>query len=339
MAMGSSLSPILSNIFMEFYESELLPQIGNIHWLRYVDDIFLTWPDNEDFDQFFTNLNSIHPCIQFKVEWEIDGKLPFLDILIHRDVNNRLSFSVYRKPTNSLSYIHYFSAHHNSVKRSTISSQFLRAYRICNPIFIDQEIEFIFSVFGNLGYPYKFISECHSSARRCFYGEKNRSKFNPDNNKILTIPFSQSYMNLKPQFKKSGYELVFNYPSTVSKTIIANKPKFNLENSPGTYCINCNNCTSRYFGETGRDLNTRVKEHQRSFRNADVSNALFVHSRDTGHCIDWNSSKIIFQSDNFIKRRIVESALIKEYDNFNINPGSFSFRKIFNDIILRNVHM
>ena len=46
--------------------------------------------------------------------------------------------------------------------------------------------------------------------------------------------------------------------------------------------------TSRYFGETGRDLKTRVKEYQRCFGNADESNAVFLHSRDTGHCINWN---------------------------------------------------
>ena len=86
-------------------------------------------------------------------------------------------------------------------------------------------------------------------------------------------------------------------------------------------------------------IKTRVKEHQRCFRNADESNALFLHSRDTGHSINWNSSKVIFNSDNYVKRRIVESALIKEHNNMNTNPGSFSFRKVFNDIILKNVKM
>ena len=40
MAMGSSLSPILSNLFMKYFESELVPNILNIKWLRYVDNIF-----------------------------------------------------------------------------------------------------------------------------------------------------------------------------------------------------------------------------------------------------------------------------------------------------------
>ena len=103
--------------------------------------------------------------------------------------------------------------------------------------------------------------------------------------------------------------MVYSYPSMTSRMLFSNKPRINLEDS--------NNCTSWYFGETGRDLKTRVKEHQRCLKNADESNALFLHSRETGHSINWNSSKAIFHSDNNIKRRIVESALIKEHSNMN----------------------
>ena len=41
MAMGNPLSPLLSNIYMEFFESRLIPSIwmSQISWFRYVDDI------------------------------------------------------------------------------------------------------------------------------------------------------------------------------------------------------------------------------------------------------------------------------------------------------------
>jgi hypothetical protein len=46
MAMGSSLSPVVSNIFMEHFE-KLALETGDLKpavWLRYVDDTFVVWP-------------------------------------------------------------------------------------------------------------------------------------------------------------------------------------------------------------------------------------------------------------------------------------------------------
>ena len=61
-AMGSPLSPIVANIYMEFFEQKALeltytkPDI----WLRYVDDTFILWPHNRhDLDNFLNHLNSI----------------------------------------------------------------------------------------------------------------------------------------------------------------------------------------------------------------------------------------------------------------------------------------
>ena len=74
---------------------------------------------------FFKFLNNLHPNIRFKYEFEMNGSLPFLDLKIHR-YDNWLLYFVYRKEINSLSYINFLSAHHNDIKKSVISGQFLR---------------------------------------------------------------------------------------------------------------------------------------------------------------------------------------------------------------------
>ncbi|GJQ68645.1 hypothetical protein Trydic_g17192 [Trypoxylus dichotomus] len=71
MAMGSPLSPALSNIYMEEYERremdlfELKPKM----WLRYVDDTFVIWPHGEEeINGFLRHLNGLEESIKFPME-------------------------------------------------------------------------------------------------------------------------------------------------------------------------------------------------------------------------------------------------------------------------------
>ena len=49
-AMGSLLSPIIANLYMEHFESVALesPQLQPKLWLRYVDDTFVIWQHGKD---------------------------------------------------------------------------------------------------------------------------------------------------------------------------------------------------------------------------------------------------------------------------------------------------
>ena len=71
------------------------------------------------------------------------------------------------------------------------------------------------------------------------------------------------------------------------------------------YHIKCNDCHHNYIGETGRQLDTRIKEHvTRS------SSAIYEHIKNTGHTITPKNTKIIDRESNFTKRKIKESIAI-----------------------------
>ena len=56
------------------------------------------------------------------------------------------------------------------------------------------------------------------------------------------------------------------------------------------YKIKCCDCQATYFGETGRNLSTRLTEHKRATRNGDVNNHIAEHHLQTKHQIDWDSA-------------------------------------------------
>ena len=66
-------------------------------WLRYVDDTDTTVHQDE-IDEFHEHLNKKNASIQFTMEIDKNGKIPFLDCLVPRD-DNTLRPSVYRTLT------------------------------------------------------------------------------------------------------------------------------------------------------------------------------------------------------------------------------------------------
>ena len=127
-AMGSPISPIVANLFIEDLEVQAIKTSSTLHtlWERYVDDTF-TIIKKEDRNSFLQHLNSIHPNIKFTCE-EVrsDGSMPFLDILITPE-DGSLSTSVFRKPTHIDLYLQWDSHHTISSKYSVAGSLYHRA--------------------------------------------------------------------------------------------------------------------------------------------------------------------------------------------------------------------
>uniref|UniRef100_A0A5S6QG45 Reverse transcriptase domain-containing protein n=1 Tax=Trichuris muris TaxID=70415 RepID=A0A5S6QG45_TRIMR len=108
--MGSPLSPIVAEIFMEHLEERAFPygiaEYNVKFFKRYVDDVFAIVKKGQE-DRLLNHLNSIFPHdIQFTIEKESRGRLPFLDLLIIRH-GTKLKTTVYRKPTNSGKYLNF----------------------------------------------------------------------------------------------------------------------------------------------------------------------------------------------------------------------------------------
>ena len=132
--MGSPLSPIVANIYMEYFERKALETTPHPPSLckRFVDDTFVIL-DTTHKEEFFQHINAIEEKIQFTAEnTRSDGSLPFLDTLVTAKEDGSLSTSIYRKPTHTKQYLQWDSHHAIANKYSVINSLIHRAKNICS---------------------------------------------------------------------------------------------------------------------------------------------------------------------------------------------------------------
>ncbi|KAJ8912833.1 hypothetical protein NQ315_014416 [Exocentrus adspersus] len=283
MAMGSSLSPIM------------------------------IWPHGQDsLTQFLNFLNNIEPTIKFTLELEENNKLPFLDVMVSKNVQETSNFqtNVYRKKTNTNRYLNFDSNHHLSVKKGIIKSLYDRAKLVSSNLNIfDQEEDHIKNILKENAYPEGFVEKTLLQIENPPNNNQNRQ--NPTSN--MTIPYIP---RISERLKRLGNEFnirtTFKTNNTLRSILTHTKPKNKDQNEKNCiYKIPCQ-CGKHYIGETSRPLDVRVKEHKNYVRDYQVDRShLAKHVWDNGHQINWKQASIIQKEPNFGKRKLKESACIK----------------------------
>ena len=155
-AMGSPISPIVANLFMEDLEVKALATSSHQPslWKRFVDDTFIIIKKAHK-DSLLQHLNSIDDNIKFTCEESRDdGSIPFLDILIIPGREGKLETTVYRKPTHTDLYLQWDSHHNIPAKYSVIGTLLHRAKTICSsPQHLQKEEQHLTSALKRCKYP------------------------------------------------------------------------------------------------------------------------------------------------------------------------------------------
>ena len=114
---------------------------------RYVDDILALFSSPDHADKFKENLSSKHPNINFSIEKEKDGCLPFLDVNIFRK-NGKFATSI----SKSLHLKH---------KIGLIKSLLFQCFSLCsNFIKFHHEIDKLNSILHKNSYPRDLVDKC-----------------------------------------------------------------------------------------------------------------------------------------------------------------------------------
>ena len=346
-AVGSPISPIVANPFMEDLEVQAIKTSPTppALWKRYVDDTF-TIIKKEDRNSFLQHLNSIHPNIKFTCE-EVrdDGSMPFLDILITPEEDGSLSTSVFRKPTHTDLYLQWDSHHTISSKYSVAGTLYHRAKTVCsNPQLLQKEGDHLCKVLKKCQYPTWVINmakvKSQSPTRSANRNNNNQTGQNKPNNKniYMVVPYQQGLSErIKITYKKYGVQVHFKGGQTTKGLLMAHKDKDPITNKSGViYRYKCSEdeCEEEYIGESARTIAEKFKEHQKS------PSPIHDHCNTSGHKVIINKFSIIGRDDQNITRAIKEALFIRVTDpSLNRNIGKYHLPYIWDEVLHRTLEL
>ena len=313
-SMGNPLSPFIAEIFMSRIETNLnntmvFPKV----WIRYVDDIICIIKIYQ-LRTTFNTLNNSHESIKFTFEEEVDGKLPFLDLLLSRN-KNKIAFDIYRKSTTTDRFITSDSHHSYQHKLAAFRSLVHRLVNI--PLSLtnfEKEKAKIIQIAQVNGYESKIINNLIRSTKRKKQLRDCTSllPIAPENKKRFRISFhhglSEKLVNL---FRNHDIDLIQCSDSKISRFLTSNKDKTPHLEKSGVYEIQCEDCDLKYIGSSRRQIQIRFKEHSKINSQNIQQSAIAKHIFDTGHKITINDLSLVHEVRDNRKLEIVESYYIQ----------------------------
>jgi hypothetical protein len=338
LAMGSSLSPILAEIFMQWLEEQVLKRFPRrpILMVRYVDDYLIIYRGRVfKINDFLALFNSIHPNIKLTMEHEVDGKIPFLDILLTK-VNGSIQTSVYRKPTATEITLNFESNHSFATKFGVALSMFQRAYNYntCN-LSLKEEVTLCFNILLKNNYPRRVIKKAHNRV-------KNPPLPKPDKPKpaaTVIIPYVKGKSEaIQAISQKFNVRTVFQNTETLRKCLMHVKPKSPPALINCVYRIPCSDCDAVYIGQTKRHVYIRFKEHNTNINkqgvNLDTVDANYskiaFHAQKHNHKFDFEHASVICIEKNWFKRTVLEAiAMITDKSKNVVSQPSHFVDKVW----------
>ena len=268
-SMGNPLGPVLANVFVDWLEEKYMSPHPAFPptYVRYMDDSFCVFRDQAQLDLFLAFSNTVHPNITFTKEEEVDGKLPFLDILVTRHpTRDTPDTSTYRKPTFSGLYFHFASFIPIDYKIALIRSLVQRCYQLArdyNLFHID--VSYVSRVLKLNAFPVELINEIIGKVLLKFQCPKVISTVSGKETFII-LPFVgpdsftlksnlvKLYGQCFPQFK---LKVIFKVDRRISsffrvKDVIPVEWKSHV-----VYELSCDACNASYIGKTVNTLRER----------------------------------------------------------------------------------
>lgn len=251
-AMGKRYAPHFADITMAYIESRLreIAEYNPVINFRYLDDIFLVWErSEEEFIEYFVNINSINESISFTYELDRTS-LTFLDVLVYKGErflrDGILDTKVNFKATDSHALLHRNSYHPPHTFQGLIKSQFVRYDRICNNDSDYWEAaEILMQALVDRGYEKKEMQRLAQQIRR--ESERNENFLN-------TVPCGSRNCKLCKLIDVRS-------KVTLTNKIVAPKSLGTCDSRNVIYLIYCLHCPNAYYVGQTVSYRTRLTNH------------------------------------------------------------------------------
>ena len=262
----------LKNIFLLHHEQQWLKDCSDsfrpLKYHRYVDDTFAIFENRDQALLFLNYLNSQHPNIDFTMEEESDGVLPFLDVRVARS-GGRLMSSIYRKPTFTGLGTSYYSNIYVNFKLSSVCTLIHRAYHLCSSFqLFHSEIVFLSQFFKNNGFPASVID---SHVRRFLdriYSPRTPNCSVPRDKFYFRLPFYNDHCHDRVRelvtLLEKFYPQLHFLPSLSNPFTIGSLFRFKdalSQRFAVWYKFSCSGCDATYIGCTRQRFKARVCQH------------------------------------------------------------------------------
>ena len=359
-AMGSPVSPIAANIFMEALEQQAIataPLNGTPKlWLRYVDDN-LEIVNKDCVEDLTDHINKVDESgsIKFTFEKESEGKLPFLDTLIVRKEDGSLKLLVHRKPTHTDQYLNYESHHPLHQKLGVIRTLIERITSWQRRMTREKKKR-------RSGKHWKHVDIQSGLLKKLKirWSRKHKRKSQKRKMTQLNAEVWQFFLTLMESQKRSAewwnrttWQRLVNLILLFVVFWSIQKDKRDDHNTTDAlYCLPCMNCDLEYIGETGRKFGTRLNEHKtevekvsksvvtRASRKQSLSSvhksAVTDHVVEKNHVIRWGRAKGIGTEQNRYKRWVKEAIEIRKRRGATMNrdEGQYFLSHVFDELLL-----
>ena len=136
--MGSHASPEIADITFHDMEMKIISKHRTKIdlWLRFRDDVFMIFDGTQrELNDFFTNINSMHPTFEFSIE-SSQQEITYLDLEIFKGQRHSetgiLDMRTHTKLTDTFQFLHRQSCHPKATFNGFIKGEILRYIRTCN---------------------------------------------------------------------------------------------------------------------------------------------------------------------------------------------------------------